>query len=288
MSSILGLSQPIDPNPDAEPSQSIAPGSAAKRLSAVLISGIIPGAGHMLLGHLRAGTLFLAGFAAALALFWPLRLLQWYLGFCVSVLLLATVTIAAAWHVARSAHERLPKLSPWWLLVILPLAYLGSNFDADRMLRVAGFQVFNIPSSAMANTLIIGDRIVVDRRYYATHLPRVGDIAVFRREPLWEVKRIVALGGDTIYGRAGRVYRNGDLLYEPYVQHAHPTTMAYMNDFGPVTLSAGQIFVMGDNRDVSFDSRQPAHGPISLNSQSGRPLYIIWSPNRRRTGKSLR
>src|SRR5262249_16406831 len=209
--------------------------------------------------------------------------------FCVSVLLLGAVSVAAAWHATRCAHEKLPKLSAPWLLLVLPLAYLGSNFDANRVMRLAGFQVFNIPSSAMASTLMIGDRIVVDRSYYRTRPPRVGDVAVFRRGSIWEVKRIMAVGGDTIYGRAARIYRNGNVLYETYVQHTGDLPpQLHMNDFGPISLSPGQIFVMGDNRDVSYDSRQPEHGPIFLSAESGKPLYIIWAPDHRRIGRFVR
>ena len=149
MSSILGLSQPANVNTEA----AAPPHSKSKRFSAALLSGLVPGTGQFLLGHVQSGALFLAAFAATLALFWPLRLPQWYLAFCVSVLLLGAVSVAAAWHATRCAHEKLPKLSAPWLLLVLPLAYLGSNFDANRVMRLAGFQVFNIPSSAMASML---------------------------------------------------------------------------------------------------------------------------------------
>jgi signal peptidase I len=288
MSSILGLSESANPNSGPEPSAPRS-GSLSKRLSAALLSGIIPGVGQMLFGRVRSGTLFLAAFVAALALFWPLRLPEWYLGFCALVIILAAVSIAAAWHAARSADDKSAKLPGWWLLLVVPLAYLGSNFDANPAMRLAGFQLFNIPSSAMENTLIIGDRIVVDRNYYRNHTAHVGDVAVFRREHIWEVKRIIALGGDRIYGRAGIIYRNDQPLWEAYVIHTIGAANSFpnTNDFGPITLLPGQIFVMGDNRDVSYDSRQPKHGPIYLSAESGKPLYIVWSPIHRRIGGAV-
>lgn len=255
---------------------------------ATLLSIILPGTGQLLLGHIRAAALFLAGFAAALGLFWPLRLPQSHLGFCISALLLPIFPIWAAWHATRSAGTKLPKMSRWWLLLIVPIAYLVANFDTNRMMRVAGFQLFGIPSSAMENTLIIGDHIVVDRRYYAAHRPRPGEIAVFRRNHVWEVKRLMAVEGDKIFGQAGLVYRNDQRLWEPYVVHLGVSGDAYMNDFGPITVPAGEVFVMGDNRDVSYDSRQPEHGPVSLGAESGKPLYIVWSRDRRRIGRLVR
>ena len=136
----------------------------------------------------------------------------------------------------------------------------------------------------------MADRIVVDRSYYDRHRPEIGDIAVFRREGIWEVKRIIALGGDTMYGRSGLIYRNNQQLWEPYVIHTAGFGNPFPNtiDFGPVTIPDSHIFVMGDNRDVSYDSRQPKHGPIYLDAESGRLLYIIWSPDRRRIGRTLR
>ncbi|PYY04526.1 MAG: hypothetical protein DMG64_04700 [Acidobacteria bacterium] len=99
-----------------------------------------------------------------------------------------------------------------------------------------------------------------------------------------------ALGGDTIEGRAGIIYRNHERLWEPYVIHTlgSATPFPYTFDFGPITLAPGQMFVMADNRDVSYHSRQPKHGPVSLSTESGKPLYFVWSPDHRRIGRAVR
>lgn len=288
MNSILGLSIPVQATAQLPTPAVSAKPPKSKRIAAVLLSIIVPGTGQLLLGHIRAAALFLAGFAAALAFFWPLRLPASYLGLVISLLLLFTVSLTAAGHVLRSADQNSPNFSLWWLLLVLPMSYLAACLQANPALRVAGFQLFSIPSSAMENTLIVGDRIIVDRRYYRAHKPRVGEVAVFRRGNLWEVKRIMAAEGDKLFGRAGLVYRNDARLWEPYVVHLGISGDAYMNDFGPITVPAGEVFVMGDNRDVSYDSRQPEHGPVSLGGQSGKPLYIVWSRDHRRIGRLVR
>lgn len=270
--------------------QRVLASSTGKRFAAAVLSGVVPGVGQLLLGATPAGALFLAVFGVGIALFWPPRLPLSYAGFIVSVLALAALSVVSAWNAARLHDARSRPLSRWWLLLIVPLAYLGSSFDTNRALRLGGFQVFSIPSSSMENTLRIGDRIIVDRRQYDHYSPELGDVAVFRREGIWEVKRIMALPGDTISGQGGVIYRNGRQLREPYVIHTIGSAVDFpnMNDFGPVTVSKGEIFVLGDNRDVSYDSRQPKHGPIHLSAESGKPLYIAWSRDRRRIGATVR
>lgn len=176
-------------------------------------------------------------------------------------------------------------------------------------------QAFEIPSSSMENTLLIGDHVFVNREQFAprTHwmgplLPyrgiRQGDIVVFLSpaEPgLYVVKRIIGTPGDRIHLRDGVVYRNGQKLDEPYVIHSSPDiSNPYRDNFPAVPPSeynnvvpewqlamkqyiqgddivvpADSYFAMGDNRDVSYDSRY--WGFIPNPNVIGRPMFIYWS-----------
>jgi signal peptidase I len=288
MSSILGLSQ-SDPIPVSEPSTARTAKPLLKRLFAALLSTIVPGTGQLLLGHIRAGAFFLAGFVAALMLFWPARLPASYSGLLFSILALAGLSIAAAWHALRSPKDRDRPSSGWWLLLFILIAYICSLVDANVAIRLGGFRPFIIPSSAMEKTLVIGDRLVADMRYYRSNRPQLGDVVIFNHNHVIAVKRVIAVAGDTILGRGGLIYLNGNLLDERYVQHIGGQPFSrYMTDFGPITLPAHQIFVMGDNRDVSFDSRQPQFGPVYVSELIGKPLYISRSPYRRRIGTAVR
>lgn len=111
-----------------------------------------------------------------------------------------------------------------------------------------------VPSESMLPTIRVGDRLIIDKLTYRFREPRRGEIITFRSPPssgLDEVmiKRVIGLPGDTICIKSGTVYLNGKPLTEPY-ELDRP-----IQDYGPVTVPSGSLFVMGDNRNNSFDSR---------------------------------
>jgi len=177
-------------------------------------------------------------------------------------------------------------------------------------------QAFEIPSSSMENTLLIGDHVFVNRVQFAPRTRWVGpmlryrdihrqDIIVFLHpaEPgLYVVKRIIGAPGDHIHLRDGVVYRNGERLNEPYVIHqvTGENYNPYRDNFPAVAPSEfnnvtpewqstmkqyiqgddlvvppDHYFAMGDNRDVSYDSRY--WGFIPRENVIGRPMFIYWS-----------
>jgi signal peptidase I len=177
-------------------------------------------------------------------------------------------------------------------------------------------QAFEIPSSSMEDTLLIGDHVFVNREQFApkTHwvgplLPyrdiKRGDIVVFLSpaEPgLYVVKRIMGIPGDRIHLRDGGVYRNGEKLNEPYVMHKSGNFDPYRDNFpalppsdaynvspdwqlqmrshiegDDIVVPPDSYFGMGDNRDVSLDSRY--WGFIPKENVIGRPMFVYWSFN---------
>jgi signal peptidase I len=140
------------------------------------------------------------------------------------------------------------------------------------LLRTFAFQTFYIPSESMVPTLQIGDRLVVNKLADDYHL---GDIIVFRRPDTWSaehdvlIKRVVALEGQTVEVRDNTVVVDGQALDEPYL--AAGTTMP---DYPEFTVPDNQIFVMGDNREASSDSRE--NGPVPLDNVVGRAALRIW------------
>lgn len=135
----------------------------------------------------------------------------------------------------------------------------------------------------MEKTILRGDRIVVDTRHFDRKPPSHQDIIVFRRQDIFFIKRVIAVGGDVVGGNGKQVLVNGSVLEESYVQHTGQPP-AWMYNFGPLIVPVGEYFVMGDNRDVSLDSRSPEFGLVSAKSIIGAPLYVFGSD---RPGQSI-
>jgi signal peptidase I len=99
------------------------------------------------------------------------------------------------------------------------------------------------------------------------------------------LKRVIAIENDVIRGENAKVYVNGQVLEEPYVQHTRNKAMEVMNNFGSISVPKGKLFVMGDNRDESFDSRH--FGVVSVEKVKGRVIYIYWSKKWSRIGTKV-
>lgn len=142
------------------------------------------------------------------------------------------------------------------------------------VIRTYLVQAFKIPSGSMEDTLAIGDHLLVSKFMYGTKIPfvdtriltvrdpRRGDVIVFEypEDPSKDfIKRVIGVPGDVVEGKEKKVYVNGTLYENPHEVHKEkdiiPKEMNPRDTFGPFTVPAGSYFVMGDNRDRSYDSR---------------------------------
>jgi len=164
-------------------------------------------------------------------------------------------------------------------------------------IRTFVVQAFKIPSGSMEPTLLIGDHILVSKFIYGVSIPFIDkkflqikkpereDVVVFifpKDESKDFIKRVVAVEKDTVEVRQKKVYLNGRAVDDP---HAHCTDSTIYggtdspagprDNFGPVTVPPGTIFVMGDNRDHSLDSR--FWGFVDINKVRGKAFMIYWS-----------
>ena len=147
---------------------------------------------------------------------------------------------------------------------------------------------YRIPSESMENTLLIGDRVLVDRISWRFSEPKRGDIVVFNPPSGGTVliKRIIGMPGDTVSLSGGSVYINGQKLNEPYVRTVNgkpEPSDPFSNGLPwslqqPYKVPAGSYFLMGDNRTHSGDSREI--GPIARGQFVGRAFARYWPPGR--------
>jgi signal peptidase I len=215
----------------------------------------------------------------------------------------------------KEEKRRLPPFKRFWHEWLWPLiwAVLVVKFLINPFLLAA----YEVPTGSMERTILPGDRLMADKFTYGVHIPfsdayllpltepRPGQIMVFKSpfDGKTLVKRCVAAAGDTVALRDKVLYVNGRAREEPYVGHGDPHTFevdtalinrslfqqawqagqlayegSFRDNFGPVVVPRGHLFMMGDNRDDSFDSR--FWGPLPRKYVQGRPLFIFWSWDR--------
>ncbi len=124
----------------------------------------------------------------------------------------------------------------------------------------------------MYPTLHEAERLMVNKVVYRFDDPQAGDIVVFEFEPGRDfIKRVIGVAGNRVEIKNGRVFVNDQQLEEPYL----PENIE-MQDFGPVEVPPGYLFLMGDYRQNSMDSRDPRVGFVSLDDLKGRAFFIFW------------
>jgi signal peptidase I len=148
------------------------------------------------------------------------------------------------------------------------------------IVRTFLFAPYIVDGHSMDTTLHDQERLFVDKAIYFIEKPKRGDIIVFHANPTKDfVKRVIGLPGDTVEVRHDSLYINGKAIPEPYLaenkKSMEGTGMPLTMDFGPVTVPEGKIFVMGDNRQNSLDSRFQL-GPVNLNQVVGRSEFVFW------------
>ena len=172
-------------------------------------------------------------------------------------------------------------------------------------IRTFIIQAFKIPSGSMENTLLIGDHILVSKFSYGTHIPNEipfintklfddivlfskvperGDIIVFKfpkDETRDFIKRVIGLPGDLLEVRRQKVYINNKSYEDTHARHTDSpsdSSLVPRDDFGPILVPDDHVFVMGDNRENSQDSRY--WGYLNVKKIRGKALIIYWSWDR--------
>lgn len=183
----------------------------------------------------------------------------------------------------HAAYQQRPRQSAGILRTLLSvIGLVAMVLVLSWGLRTFIFQAYEIPSGSMETTIMPGDMVLSEKITYYGRPPAAGDIVTFE-DPDPEhmgrilIKRVIATGGQTVDLRDGRVYVDDVLQNEPYT-HGEPSLALRSYLFEeityPYTVPPGGLWVMGDNRTNSQDSRY--FGAIPESSVTGKALFIYW------------
>lgn len=242
---------------------------------AALISAILPGAGHFLVYRRRSGLFLLLGVASLFSLYCGLRLPKTIYGSLLPIFAVIGLCVFATWDAAYARKPPGAKPSQWWLAALLPAAFAAGILHNNWLMRASGFGVFVVPAASMAPAIPEGSRVMVDRQYYRHTTPRRGEIVVGMSPispGIFIAKRVIAVEGETIEILGDTVLINRTPIQEPYVL-LHGPVPHQLAHTAPITLPAGKLFVLGDNRHVSLDSRSPEFGLVDVAAVRGKVIY---------------
>jgi signal peptidase I len=172
----------------------------------------------------------------------------------------------------RPANHLSKTIREWAIVVVVAIT-------AAILMKVFVVQQFYVSGHSMDTTLHDFDRVLVNKLSYDLHDPRRGDVVVLEDSHGFDkrdlIKRVIALPGETIEIRQCVVYIDGKRLVEPYLDPDVVTPTNCGPDYGPAKMGDDKVFVMGDNRGGSGDSRNSL-GPVDYDQIVGRAFVVIW------------
>lgn len=256
---------------------------------AVLLSLLVTGLGHIYTGRAKKGLiLYLSQALVLVSILTIVVLFTNIFTYLIALLIGILYILYCAVDAYRSAKiykftYNLKRYNRWYLyIVIFVLANLVIQPATSNLIKENSVKAYKIPSGAMLPTILIGDHILVNHFLYKTSDPERGDIIVFEfpKDPKVDyIKRIIAAGGDSIELRNKKLFINGIEQIETYTEHVTSVIMeresSPRDNFGPVTVPDDTVFVMGDNRDNSYDSR--FWGFVEMEKIRGKAISLYWS-----------
>jgi signal peptidase I len=262
-----------------------------------LLTVLTPGLGHIYLGQARRGIILfvLVMIADTLLMFAMMGVLARFWMFAVSLGLLLGLwlyimvdAIGRAYRMRDYPHEGYNRWTTYaGAFVLACIIFAAPCVYAVHANASGQLLVLNAVTPSMEPTLRVGEYFLADATYYRSRAPSRGDVAVYlhpKQAHLYYIKRIVAVEGDRIAIKGGRAVVNGMMVEEPYLDVA--LADGRFANMAEVRVPAGHVYVLGDNRSNSVDSRDSvAHGAVPVGNLIGRVTDIAISRHLPRIGR---
>lgn len=263
-----------------------------KPIIALLLSFITPGLGQIYNGRFKRGViLYLVQLLVFLVLIFLGLFSTFYGGITILLItlgLLIFIWLDALFDAIRLKEVPLKRFNKWYiyLLILLIHAFVIQPVVSSAIKKNI-VRAYKFPSSSMEPTLFPGDYFIVDKKIYKTEKPKRGDVIVFEypKDPTKVfVKRVIATEGEKVEIIRNKIYINDQLIDDPWGHFTMPRSS--VEDYGPVRVPEDSLFVMGDNRDNSQDSR--FWGFVNIKKVKGKALYLYWAKNKTRIGMEIK
>lgn len=263
-------------------------------LAAVAFSIISPGLGQIYNGQFKKGIIY--AIITILILIFYYIMGVYFIGFIISLFILICwclfIIFDSLITSSRIKYIELNEYNKWYIYLFFIVAITFTSFTAETLLK--GITSYSIPARSMQQTFLKGDYLISNNFAYGWKTPfsnkgwllidkpHRGDVAVFifPPDPSKEyIKRVIGLPGDRVQIIDKQVFINGQLLETPQAVFRDtaiiPSSKTTRDNFGPVTVPPDSYFVLGDNRDQSYDSRFWGFVPLDL--IRGKALYVYFS-----------
>jgi signal peptidase I len=266
-----------------------------KPILAFLLSLVTPGLGQIYNGQLKKGLFYLVGFFLVFIIF-SFLLLKFYGMICYLIIMLGLflfISVDALLGAIKLRAIALKSYNRWYIyLIIFLLTSIAIQPLLGWTIKNNIARAYKIPSVTMKPALLVGDRLIADMRIYRSEKPKRGDIVIFEypKDPSKDfIKRVIGMENEKVEVINNKIYINDKLLDDPWGYFEDESLVKgppVLEKFGPVVVPKNSLFVLGDNRNNSQDSR--FFGFVNIKNVKGKALYLYWAKDKSRIAMELK
>jgi len=264
-----------------------ATGPKRRYLLSIFLTLITTGLGHVYLGRARRGlalhgmNYFFGTLAIAFLLYLPVEPVNALIPAALMVGFMLYCQVDAIRLTRRQNHKPLKRYQRWWVYLGLFIATAVMPYMYRAVIVTVWAEGYVIPTPSMHETILAGDRLLIEKRFFFKRPIRHGDVLMFYREDEFGgnmyLKRAIGLPGDVIEFKDEKLIRNEILIDESYAKFEgeRPIIERRMIDIAPFIVPDGHLFMVGDNRRRSHDSR--IIGPVPIENAQGHAMAVYFS-----------